>query len=180
MIHLTATLLTLGLGALLMSCSPLTLSASVPQSLSRSTQVSQFSSPQSENQNLGQMLPITAQTDIGGEVIDLEVAQTPQQQAMGLMYRTALPDNRGMLFPFSRPRIVGFWMKNCRISLDLIFVRNGVVKYIQLNAPPCQTEPCPTYGSPVPVDQVIELRGGRTQELGLEVGDRIQINDKKH
>ncbi len=173
MIHLTTSLSTLALGALLMSCSPLSLSASPLQILSRSTQVSQSSLPQSEN--LGQMLPITAQAKIGGEVIELEIAQTPQQQAMGLMYRTALPDNRGMLFPLNRPRIVSFWMKNCRISLDMIFLRNGVVKHIELNAPPCQTEPCPTYGSSVPVDQVIELRGGRAQELGLEVGDRIQI-----
>lgn len=135
--------------------------------------VAQFSSQ--SQQNLGQILPVTAQTTIGGEVIQLEVAQTPQQQQLGLMYRTSLPDNRGMLFSFSPPRVVGFWMKNCKISLDMIFIRNGIVQAIQVAAPPCSTKPCPTYGPSVPVDQVIELRGGRTQELGLKPGDRIEI-----
>jgi uncharacterized membrane protein (UPF0127 family) len=80
-----------------------------------------------------------------------------------------------MLFPFAQPRVVGFWMKNCKIPLDMIFLRDGVVKAIQVNALPCQQEPCPTYGPNVPVDQVIELRGGRSQELGVKVGDRIPI-----
>jgi uncharacterized membrane protein (UPF0127 family) len=123
----------------------------------------------------GQMLPITAEAQIGAELIQFEVAQTPQQQALGLMFRTHLPSNRGMLFPLGRPRVVGFWMKNCKISLDLIFLRNGIVQWIQAEAPPCTTEPCPSYGPNVPVDQVIELRGGRAQELGVKVGDRIQV-----
>ncbi|MGB3535910.1 MAG: DUF192 domain-containing protein [Microcoleaceae cyanobacterium] len=123
----------------------------------------------------GQMLPITAIAQIGSEQIQLEVAQTPRQQAMGLMFRTSLPSNRGMLFPFARPRVVGFWMKNCKISLDMIFLRNGIVQGIQAEAPPCVTEPCPSYGINVPIDQVIELRGGRAQELGVKVGDRVSV-----
>jgi uncharacterized membrane protein (UPF0127 family) len=123
----------------------------------------------------GQMLPITAEAQIGSELIQLEVAQTPRQQALGLMFRTSLDPNRGMLFPLSRPRVVGFWMKNCKISLDMIFLRNGIVQSIQAKAPPCTTEPCPSYSSNVPVDQVIELRGGRAQELGVQVGDRISV-----
>ncbi|MFZ1026430.1 MAG: DUF192 domain-containing protein [Limnoraphis robusta] len=138
-----------------------------------SQQPTLLSSPPTEN--LGQMLPVTAQTTLGGEVIQLEVARTPQQQQMGLMYRTSLPDNRGMLFSFSPPRVVGFWMKNCKISLDMIFIRNGIIQGIQVSAPPCTAEPCPTYGPNVPVDQVIELRGGRTQELGVKPGDRVEI-----
>lgn len=124
----------------------------------------------------GQMLPITAQAMIGGTQIDLEVAKTPEQQTLGLMYRTFLPDDRGMLFVFDRPDFLGFWMKNCKISLDMIFLRDGVVRYIEVNAPPCEADPCPTYGpTNVMVDQVIELRGGRSQELGVQLGDRISI-----
>ncbi|MEM9809164.1 MAG: DUF192 domain-containing protein, partial [Cyanobacteria bacterium P01_D01_bin.56] len=60
----------------------------------------------------GQVLPITARTTLAGEAFDLEVAQTAAQQQLGLMHRKALPDNRGMLFPFSPARPVAFWMKN--------------------------------------------------------------------
>lgn len=148
-------------------------SVAYPQPFGGVTQVSQ--SPTQTQENQGQMLPITAQAKIGQQVIQLEVAKTPQQQALGLMFRTSLPDERGMLFPFNRPRIAGFWMKNCKIALDMIFLRNGVVKAIQVQAPPCQQEPCPSYGPDVPVDMVIELRGGRSQELGVKVGDRIPI-----
>jgi len=160
-------------GVLLVSCSPLLSSVSTAQTLSLGTAVSQ--SPLITQENRGQMLPITAKAKIGGQVIQLEVAKTPQQQALGLMYRTDLADDRGMLFPFAQPRLVGFWMKNCKIPLDMIFLRDDVVKAIQVNALPCEQEPCPTYGPDVPVDRVIELRGGRSQELGLKVGDRIPI-----
>ncbi|MGQ9872919.1 DUF192 domain-containing protein [Leptodesmis sp.] len=124
---------------------------------------------------MGQILPISAQIKVGDQTIGLEVAKTEQQQEMGLMYRKQLEDNRGMLFPFHPPRPVGFWMKNCLISLDMVFLRNGQVVAIAHNAPPCQKEPCPVYGPPVSVDQVIELRGGRAKELGIKAGDRLVI-----
>jgi hypothetical protein len=132
--------------------------------------------------NLGQQLPITAQAKIKDQVIQLEVAQTSQQQAMGLMYRTELAANRGMLFAFNPPRSVGFWMKNTLIPLDMIFLRNGEVKAIQLQVPPCKADPCPSYG-PGPdtvIDQVIELRGGRAAELGLKPGDRLNLQFLPH
>ena len=131
--------------------------------------------PTTENSNLGQNLPIKATVAIGGETINLEVAKTPAQQALGLMYRTFLADDRGMLFPFDPPRPVSFWMKNCRISLDMLFIRDGVVQAIISDVPPCTAEPCPTYGPDVPIDAVIELRAGRAAELGLEAGDRLEV-----
>lgn len=128
-----------------------------------------------QQSNLGQVLPITAEAIISGETIDLEVAKTAQEQALGLMYRTSLADDRGMLFPFNPPRPLRFWMKNCKIPLDMVFIRDAVVRAIVANAPPCTAAPCPTYGTDVPVNQVVELRGGRAAELGLEVGDRVSI-----
>ncbi|MDY6805581.1 MAG: DUF192 domain-containing protein [Cyanobacteriota bacterium] len=131
--------------------------------------------PATEESSLGQILPIKATATIEGETIKLEVAETPQQQAMGLMYRTSLADDRGMLFSFNPPRPVRFWMKNCLISLDMIFLRDGVVRAIIPDVPPCTAEPCPTYGPDVAIDRVVELRGGRAAELGLEAGDRLSI-----
>jgi uncharacterized protein len=159
------------LGVLLMGCSPPATTTSIG-----GTSVAQAELLRSPTaQFSGQMLPISAIATIAGQAINLEVTRTPQQQAMGLMYRTSLPDNRGMLFEFSPPQAVGFWMKNVKINLDMIFIRQGVVKAIAANVPPCASEPCPSYGPGTSIDQVIELRGGRAAQLGLKVGDRITI-----
>jgi len=110
---------------------------------------------------------------LGDRAIGLEVAKTPQEQAIGLMFRTELPDDRGMLFPIEPARNVRFWMRNVQIELDMIFLREGIVQAIIPNVPPCFSETCPNYGPDVPVDGVIELKGGRAAQLGLKVGDRI-------
>ncbi|NER83064.1 MAG: DUF192 domain-containing protein [Leptolyngbya sp. SIO1D8] len=122
------------------------------------------------------MLPITAEVELGGQIIDLEVAQTRQQQTIGLMHREQLADDRGMLFPFEPPRPVSFWMKNVQISLDMVFVYQEEIVAIATNVPPCATDPCPTYGPGNQfVDAVIELRGGRAEELGLQTGDEVRV-----
>ena len=153
-------------GVLLMGCS----------SVTPATSQNASPSPQLEAAvNLAQELPISAQATIKGSQIGLEVARTQEQQAIGLMYRTTLADDRGMLFPFEPPQQLSFWMKNVSIPLDIIFMRDGKVKAIAASVPPCTTEPCPTYGPNTAVNQVIELRGGRAAELGLKVGDKVKI-----
>lgn len=126
----------------------------------------------------GQMLPLSAQTKIANQVIQLEVARTVEQQEMGLMYRTSLASDRGMVFPFDPPRRVGFWMKNTLIPLDMVFLLKGKVQSIASNVPPCKADPCPIYGPNALVDQVIELRAGRAAELGLKQGDRVVIQNQ--
>ncbi|QMS90587.1 DUF192 domain-containing protein [Nostoc edaphicum CCNP1411] len=160
-------LLSILLSIFLMGCSMPT--TAKPPSL---TSGSQTPAPE----NLGQTLPISAKAIVpNGTTIKLEVAQTPEQQAMGLMYRPALPDDRGMLFGFPSAQPVSFWMKNVPVPLDMVFLQNGVVKYIQASAPPCTSQPCPTYGPNTPIDKVIELRSGRAAELNLKVGDTVKI-----
>jgi uncharacterized protein len=155
-----------GLSLLLMSCTSVAVNPPAPPS----------PSPM-----MGQSLPITAQAKLADQLIQLEVAQTPEQQQMGLMYRTSLAADRGMLFAFNPPRPVQFWMKNVSISLDMVFMRQGVIKAISADVPPCKADPCPVYGpnSAQSIDQVIELRGGRAKELGIKVGDRITVQFRK-
>lgn len=123
----------------------------------------------------GQVLPITATAKLANQVFELEVAKKQQQQAMGLMYRTFLPSNRGMLFPFTPPQSVQFWMKHCLLSLDMIFLREGKVVAIAADTPPCKSDPCPVYGPSEPIDQVIEIRGGQAARIGLKVGANVQV-----
>ena len=128
-------------------------------------------------EELGQYLPITATAIIGGRELQLEVANTPSQQAQGLMFRPPLADDRGMLFPFTPARPVAFWMKNTPSPLDIIFLLDGEVKAIARNATTCKTDPCPIYPeNGVVADNVLEVRAGLTQELGLQEGDRITVN----
>ena len=123
----------------------------------------------------GTILPITAKITIGGKSLNLEVARLPQEQATGLMYRPALPDDRGMLFPMIPARPVTFWMKNVPVALDMVFLYQGKLKAIAPSVPPCTTPECPVYGPQGDVDNVLELRSGRALELGIKVGDDATI-----
>lgn len=124
----------------------------------------------------GQLLPVSAVARMRGETFDIEVAKTAEEQSLGLMFRSALPDNRGMLFPFNPPRQVSFWMKDVPVPLDMVFLRLGEVVAITSEVPPCPALPCPSYGpSGEIVDQVLELRSGRAAEIGLQPGDRVEI-----
>ncbi len=102
---------------------------------------------------------------------ETELAVTSEQQAIGMMFRDAYPDTRGMLFPFRRLRIASFWMKNCLIPLDMVFVRrNGTIANIA-----AMTEPMTLtgYRSKGHVIAVFEVRGGLMAELGIKAGDKL-------
>lgn len=174
--YLHSVWLSVSLGLLLLSCTspPSSMDTSTNASPTPLTPVTQVPAVQ---EDLAQMLPISAEADVAGQVIQLEVARTPQQQAQGLMYRPALPDNRGMLFSFEPPRPVSFWMKNTPQPLDMVFLLNGEVKGVIASVPPCTTPSCPSYGPGpnISINQVIELRSGRAAELGLKAGDQIEI-----
>jgi uncharacterized protein len=159
--------LTILLGIILLNCSA---SPSIISSDDRASATDEIATQQQ-----GQVLPISAKAKMGGEIIDLEVAKTSKEQEIGLMYRTSLAKNRGMLFEFGKPRYTRFWMKNTLIPLDMVFLKDGIIKGIFLNVPPCRQDPCDSYGPDTKINQVIELPGGRAKELNLKVGDRIAI-----
>lgn len=101
----------------------------------------------------------------------VEIARTTQQQAQGMMYRTTMADDEGMIFPFPRARPASFWMKNTAIPLDIIFVReNGTIESIAENTTPYSEDP---VASGEAVKAVLELRGGLTGELGIMAGDKV-------
>jgi hypothetical protein len=165
------------LGCSAVQSDPLTNRQDYPETIEAPDAASQHDAATMPSPQSGQQLPISAVADIAGQEILLEVARTPRQQALGLMYRDPLPDNRGMLFPMARPRPVSFWMKNVPGALDMVFIYEGTIQAIEANVPPCDAEPCPTYGPGEQlIDHVIELRGGHAAELGLAVGDTVVIS----
>jgi uncharacterized protein len=101
----------------------------------------------------------------------VEVAGTVAEQAKGLMFRTELADDAGMIFPFPQPRPASFWMKNTVIPLDIIFVRsNGTIESVAENTVPYSMD---SVVSGEAVAAVLELRGGLTAELGIAAGDKV-------
>lgn len=111
-------------------------------------------------------------TDHGPVTIKVEVAGDPASQERGLMYRTTMAPNAGMLFDFHQPRYVTFWMKNTVLSLDIIFIRrDGSISSIAPNAVPYSETSIP---SAEPVRAVLELNGGRAAALGIEPDRRVR------
>ena len=101
----------------------------------------------------------------------VEVARTLPEQQVGLMNRQVLAPDRGMIFPYSPPEPVAFWMKNTLIPLDMIFVRaNGTIARI-VTAVPLSLEPVPAGE---PIGAVLEIGGGRAKALGIKAGDRVR------
>jgi uncharacterized membrane protein (UPF0127 family) len=105
----------------------------------------------------------------------VEIADNDAERAKGLMFRQELAADAGMLFDFGQERQTSFWMQNTYIPLDMVFISaEGIVRNIHMNARPLDTTAIPSDG---PVRFVLEIPGGRSQEIGLAVGDRLE-NDR--
>ena len=101
----------------------------------------------------------------------VEVARTGAEQEKGLMFRQAMGADEGMIFPMNPPRGAAFWMRNTVIPLDIVFVgTDHRILNIAQRAVPYDESPLPSAGS---VSGVLELNGGRTAELGIGPGDRV-------
>lgn len=115
-----------------------------------------------------------------GETVALEVAATPEDRERGMMFRPDVPRGTGMYFGYGIPDRSSFWMKNCLIALDIIWLdQRGVVVHLVEEAPPCREEPCPVYSTPVPASQVVELGPGEARRLGITKGIRLILDTSR-
>ncbi|QZP08357.1 DUF192 domain-containing protein [Caenibius sp. WL] len=119
-----------------------------------------------------QVVPLTVSHGGKAHHFRVELARTGAEQAKGLMFRTAMGADEGMLFPFDPPRDASFWMKNTVIPLDIIFIgTDGRVLNINANAEPYSLEPRSSAGM---VKAVLELNGGRAAALGIGPGAQVK------
>ena len=117
-------------------------------------------------------VPLTIESSGKKHRFTVEVAETGEQQAQGLMFRQSLAPDHGMVFPRDPPGDASFWMKNTLIPLDMIFIRpDGTIARIAENAVPLSLDPVPSLE---PVGAVLEIAGGRSAELGIKVGDKVR------
>ncbi len=114
---------------------------------------------------------IILKTATGDKTIQAEIAETSDQKAMGLMFRTQLADTAGMLFPYTPPTEITMWMKNTFIPLDMVFIKaDGTVHRIAVRTEPLSEKVIASDGE---CAAVLELAGGAAERLGLQPGDRV-------
>ena len=112
-----------------------------------------------------------------GAEFSLEIAESDAERARGYMFREKVGPTEGMLFLFESPGRHSFWMKNCRVDLDLIWLDAAFrVVHIERDVPPCPAEgECPSI---VPFQRgsyVLEVAGGVSAKHELKVGDELVI-----
>ncbi|WP_306089681.1 DUF192 domain-containing protein [Qipengyuania flava] len=155
-------------GAALVACSPQT------QAGAASEPTESASAPAASVHPVSGLAVIPLTVTSGDERIafSVEVADTPEAQARGLMFRTDLGDNEGMIFPYDGTRAQSFWMKNTPLPLDIIYIGpDRRISNIAAETEPYSLDPVYSVG---PVLGVLELRGGRAAELGIEPGDLVE------
>ena len=120
----------------------------------------------------GPLEPLTIETNTGVHTIQVEVARTPAERSIGLMHRTALAPDRGMLFDYGTTRPATMWMKNTLIPLDMFFAESdGRIVTIAERTTPLSEK---RIRSGQPVRFVLEMIGGSAQRLGIAPGDRLR------
>ncbi len=119
--------------------------------------------------------PATA--ELRGHRFSIEVAADDASREHGLMDRTSMPADHGMLFVFPDSEIRTFWMKNTLIPLDMLFFdSNRRLVTLLHDVPPCKADPCPIYPSTAPARYVLELNAGTAAKLGVRIGDVLTFS----
>jgi uncharacterized membrane protein (UPF0127 family) len=123
---------------------------------------------------------VTFTTDKGQVQIRADVAETPSEQEQGLMFRTVLAQNEGMLFVFNQDQVLNFWMMNTSIPLDGIFISSQLrVVFVAENLKPCPPSNCHDpefFSSRTPAMYALEVNAGFSAKNDIKVGTEVSIN----
>ena len=111
--------------------------------------------------------------------VNIDIAKSPQERALGLSYRKYVGSYDGMWFVFEEDTDGGFWMKDMVIPLDIIFVdSSGFIVDIKENQQICEEDFCPTIKPSKPYRYVLEVNANFCKENGITIGDSIQQHIK--
>ncbi|MBF0570503.1 MAG: DUF192 domain-containing protein [Candidatus Omnitrophica bacterium] len=111
-----------------------------------------------------------------GNCVTVEVVSKREDMERGLMYRSHLEQNRGMLFVFTADDKHLFWMKNMHFNLDILWIGvDGRIIFIGQNIPACSSDPCPIYAPDQKSRFVLELNSGYTASHRWNAGDKLDL-----
>ncbi len=117
--------------------------------------------------------PAVPQVVVGKHTFRVDVADEPVERYQGLSGREKLDDGGGMLFIFEKPDLYGFWMKDMRFSIDIIWIKRGRVAGISEKLDPSSYPKL--FYPPEPVDYVLEISSGEASRRGIKVGDTADL-----
>jgi len=113
---------------------------------------------------------------INNKCFIVEIVDTPEQRAKGLMNRQSLAQDKGMLFVFDQEANHSFWMKNTLIPLDIIWInKDKQVVDIEKNVQLCKADPCPRYSPDQKANYVLELNAGQSDQAQIKIGDKLTL-----
>ena len=125
--------------------------------------------------------PLLTVTYPNGTRIQVELADTNERRALGLMFREQLPKDRGMLFVFSEPGQWAFWMKNTTIPLDILWLdRHKKIVDLVENVPGCKGDPCLQYQPSQDASYALEIPAGSAKREKLAKGMQLTFDLSKH
>lgn len=115
--------------------------------------------------------------ELNGQRFQVEIADDDGERARGLMFRNEMDADRGMLFIHEREMPLAYWMKNTKLSLDILYFDNErKLVSQQRDVPPCSSgNRCPPYPSAAPARYVLELNAGQAARIGLKDGAEISF-----
>ena len=119
---------------------------------------------------------VIALTLPSGKALQVEVMVKDEDRAMGLMFRSSLALDRGMLFLFEQSDFHGIWMKNCKFPIDILWLDEArTVVHVENSVPPCKADPCPVYQPLRKAAYVVELSAGQARREGALVGSAVRF-----
>lgn len=123
--------------------------------------------------------PSLPRLQVGDEVIQVEIADEPEEMQRGLSGRKELVEGTGMLFLFTPAQNVWFWMPDMHFSIDMLFIRSGKIVHLEPNVPFFPADypeaDLPRYDPGQKVDMVLEVPAGWSEKHGIEIGDAVGL-----
>lgn len=120
-----------------------------------------------------------ATATIKNQTFSVDIAKTPKEKQIGLSEKKSIPANYGMYFPFEETDYYAFWMKNMKLSIDIIFIRDNKIVTIHdsVPAPTADSDNLPLYQPDEPSDAVLEITAGLSKKYGFAKGDTITLKN---
>jgi len=120
--------------------------------------------------------PKAPSDQINGHVFSLYLAETSQEQEIGLAKYKSIAKDQGMIFLFNKSDYYSFWMKDMKFPIDIIFISGNKVVDVFQKVPVSPNENLPVYTTRTKADKVLEINAGLTKKYGIKIGSNVKIN----